>query len=154
MTMQAWAMYAWAAAVALAVAAGAWTATHRRDVRPTLPLEHVAGATLMGYVVFVLAAACAVTGILRRRPWGAVLGIGLGSAIVAWRLLMLITTWQTFGDQLGGDVYMALVSTSMGLEAVPALVAIVLLARPLLRRTSASGTAPAEWPAETATPAG
>lgn len=47
-TTEQWPMYVWAAAVALAIVAGAWTATNRREVRPALPVEHVAGAALVG----------------------------------------------------------------------------------------------------------
>ena len=45
---QQWAMYAWAAAVAGAVVAGLWVGTNRREIRPVLPLEHVAAAALIG----------------------------------------------------------------------------------------------------------
>ena len=42
------AMYVWAAAVTLAIVAGAWTGMNRRGIRPTLPPEHVAGAAIIG----------------------------------------------------------------------------------------------------------
>ena len=42
------AMFVWAAAVTLAIVAGAWTAMNRRDSRPTLPPEHVAGVAIIG----------------------------------------------------------------------------------------------------------
>lgn len=41
MTQQQWPMFVWAAVVA-----GAWTAINRTQVRPTLPIEHVAGAPI------------------------------------------------------------------------------------------------------------
>ena len=43
-----WPMYAWAAAVAIAIGAGLWSATNQRELRPALPLEHVAGAAVLG----------------------------------------------------------------------------------------------------------
>lgn len=43
-----WAMYGWAAAVALAIVAGIWSATTHHDRRPVLPPEHVAGAVFVG----------------------------------------------------------------------------------------------------------
>ena len=42
--------FAWAALVALAIVVGGWTARTRPEVRSTLPLEHVAGATLLALV--------------------------------------------------------------------------------------------------------
>jgi hypothetical protein len=185
-------MYLWAGAVALAVVAGAWAATRRPGARPDLPLQHVAGATLVGLfgwqmlvylpgsvlgywtltaglpelsgargqqayvvaqVVFVVAAALAVAGILRRRHWGAVLGIGLASAIVVLRVVMLVTTIQTFGGAINGDTYLAVTATSIGFEAVPALAALVLLLRPLIvgARPRAGATS-GEWPATRPSP--
>ncbi len=117
------AMFVWAAAVGLALVAAAWTATNRKAIRPTLPLEHVAGAAILGVLgwemlvhlpgtvmgiwtltaglgdvrgvegyqaflvaqaAFVIGVAIAIVGILRRRPWGAILGIGLAVARVVW----------------------------------------------------------------------
>ncbi|MEO8246806.1 MAG: hypothetical protein ABI622_06745 [Chloroflexota bacterium] len=49
MTYESWPTYVWAATVLLAIAAGAWTATNRPGVRPGVPLQHVAGATLLAY---------------------------------------------------------------------------------------------------------
>ena len=191
-TTDQWPMYLWAGAVALAVVAGAAMATQRRDPRPDLPLEHVAGATLVGlfgwqmliylpgsvlgywtliaglpdlsgtrgqqaYVVaqavFVVAAAFAVLGILRRRHWAAVLGIGLAAAIVVWRVIMLVTTVQTFGGAIGGDTYLAMAATSIGFEAVPALAAVVLLLRPLVvGARPRAGAASGDWTAARPSP--
>ena len=49
MTYESWPTYVWAATVLLAIAAGVWTATNRPGVRSGVPLQHVAGATLLGY---------------------------------------------------------------------------------------------------------
>ena len=46
---QQWAMYVWAAAVAIAVMVGIWYGTNRRGTRPGLPPEHVAAAALLGF---------------------------------------------------------------------------------------------------------
>ena len=189
---QQWAMYAWAAAVAGAVVAGLWVGTNRREIRPVLPLEHVAAAALIGsfgwemlvtlpgsvigYLtltaglgdvrgvegqqafvvaqgVYVAAAAAAIVGILRRRTWGFVLGIGLAAALAVWTLLNTIWTFVSFGESMGPDSYMSIVATTIGLRVVPAMVAIGLLAWPLVRHTTPRSTVPdsdGDWTASTA----
>lgn len=186
---QEWAMFVWAAAVALAVVAGVWVGTNHRVTRPELPLEHVAAATLIGYfgwemlvnlpgsalgfwtltaglgevrgvegqqafvvaqAVFVVAAAAAILGIMRRRSWGIVLGIGLAAAIVVWTVVNTIWIFQLFAESGGPDFYGSIVTTAVGLGIVPAVVAIGLLARPLRRRTGTrapAGTSDADWSA-------
>jgi hypothetical protein len=181
------AMFVWAAAVGLALAAGAWTAVNRRATRPALPLEHVAGAailgvfawemlvhlpgTVMGYwsltaglgdvrgldgyqvfvvaqVAFVIGAAFAIVGILRRRAWGAILGIGLAVARGVWSGAVLYETLSMFGDEVGNDLYLDFVTSVIGLQAIPALVVVALLAWPLVRRTAPGAEATeAQWPA-------
>ena len=179
---QQWAMFIWAAAVALAVLAGIWFARNRPDVRPDLPLEHVAGATLIGYfawemfvnlpgsllgfwsltaglgevrgvegqqafvaaqAVFVVAAGVAIFGILRRRTWGAALGVGLAVALVVWSAVNTLWLFTSFGDSIGSDFYASVVTTAVGLGVVPALAAIGLLVRPFVRRSSPRPTASA-----------
>jgi hypothetical protein len=169
-----WPMYVWAAAVALAVLAAGWTARTRPSVRPELPLEHVAGAaivglvgwellvylpgSLMGYwtmtaglgevrggveahqaflvgqVVFVIGAGFAIVGIIRRRPWGAVLGIGLAAAMAVYSVLQLVEITILFGASMQPDAYLETIATMIGTREIPALAAIALLAWPLLRR--------------------
>ena len=183
-------MFVWAAAVVLALVAAAWTATNRRDACETLPLEHVAGAailgvlgwevlvrlpgTVMGYwsltaglgdvrgiegyqvfvvaqAAFVIGAAFAIVGILRRRLWGAVLGIGLAVTRVVWSGAVLYEALSTFGDSMSNDVYLDFVTSVIGLQAVPAVVVIALLAWPLVRRTTPRAEASdAQWPAGSA----
>lgn len=172
-TGQQWSMLLWAAAVALAIAAGVWTAMNRREVRPGLRPAHAAGAALVGlfgwealvhlpgavmgywtltaglgdvqgvegrqaFVVaqfaFVIGAAFAVGGILRRRIWGSVLGIGLALAQVVWAGLVLFETTSMFAEVMGSDAYLSVVSGLIGMDAIPALAAIALLAWPLVRR--------------------
>lgn len=48
MPQEPWTLYAWAGVVLLVLAVGVWAATNRREIRPTLPPEHVAGATILG----------------------------------------------------------------------------------------------------------
>ena len=184
------AMYVWAAAVALAIVAGGWTAMNRRGIRPSLQLEHVAGAAIVGligwemlvhlpgawvaywlltaglgdvrgvegyqaYVVahaaFVIAAAFAVFGILRRRTWGAILGIGLASARVVWSGAGLFQTLTMYADNMGSDAILSLISNGIGMQAIPALAAIALLAWPMLRRTTPrADESGRDWPAAAA----
>ena len=104
-------------------------------------------AYLAGQVAFVVAAAFSVVGILRGRTWAAVMGIGLAVAVVVGRVAIFASTLATYGDALGADggLYLSMVSSTILLGAVPALVAAGLLARPLLRRASPpSGVAAAE----------
>ena len=175
MTEAQWPMFVWAALVALAIGAGAWTAINRREARPTLPLEHIAGAalvglfaweglvnlpgTVMGYwtltaglgdvrgvegkqlfvvaqAAFVVAAALAVVGILRRRTWGSMVGIGLSAALAVWSGLILFETTTMYGESMGVDAYLSVVSGVIGMRAIPALVVIGLLAWPMVRRTT------------------
>ena len=190
MTQQQWPMFVWAAAVALAIVAGAWIAINRPQIRPTLPVEHVAGAALLGlfgwetlvdlpgvvmgywtltaglgdvrgvegdqaFVVaqaaFVVAAAFAVTGILRRRAWGAVLGIGLAASIVVRIGLVLFETTALYAVSMGGGTYFGVVSTLVGMQAIPALGIIALLGWPMIRRTTPPvGAADRDWPAAAA----
>jgi len=184
-----WPLYVWAAAVALAVVAAAWTATNRRSVRPELPLAHVAGATLiaffgwqmlihlpgavMGYwnltaglgdvdgvreqqayvagqAVFVVAAAFAVVGILRRRTWGAVLGIGLALTHALSAVIAMINTLVVVGASADGGLYLNFVASTIGLNAIPALAAAALIAFPLWQPTPPVDAAPADWSGEPA----
>lgn len=172
---QQWAMYAWAGAVALTVFAGVWAATNQRSVRSVLPLEHIAGATLVGsfawdmlvqlpgslygiwtltaglgdvlgdepqqafvaaQILFVAAGALAVPGILRRRVWGIVLGIGLSVALVLWAVLSASHLVAQVGGSMPPDVVTSILVNAVGLSVMPALVAIGLLAWPLLRRAT------------------
>jgi hypothetical protein len=189
---QQWPMYAWAAAVAVAAVAALWVATRRREIRPALPLEHVAAAALIGYFgwemlvnfpgsvmgywsltaglgdargveaqqafviaqgVYVAGASSAVVGILRRRTWGIVLGIGLAAALTVWTALNTVWLFVSFGESMSPDSYLGIVTSTIGLGVVPALVAIGLLAWPLARHTTARPTTPSsgrDWTGSTA----
>jgi hypothetical protein len=94
-----------------------------------------------GFVValaaFAVAAALAVWGILRRRVWGIVLGIGLAAAQLALTLVGVTQTIVLYGESLGDMTYLELVGTTIALRAVPPIAAIVLLAWPLFRASRA-----------------
>jgi len=171
-TIDDWPAFVWAGAVALAILAGGLMAAAKRPPRESLPLVHVAGATLIGFfgwlalthlpgtimgywaltaglpdvdgieaqqvyvvgqIVFIVAGGLAIVGILRRASWGAVLGIGLAIAQLIWHLAVLYQTLSLYGDSFGDDVYLDLVLSLIGAQAVPALAAVVLLAWPLLK---------------------
>jgi len=89
---------------------------------------------VVGQIVFVVAAALAIAGILRRAQWGAVLGIGLALAQLIWHLAILYETWSLYGDSMGDGTYLDLALTLIGAQAGPALAAVVLLAWPFVRR--------------------
>ena len=91
-------------------------------------------AFVVTQAVFVVAAAFAVLGILRRRTWGTVLGIGLAVAVVVWRVLVMLAVVQQVGQSMDGGTYLSTVANLIGMGAIPALAGAVLLGLPLLRR--------------------
>jgi len=167
-----WAMYVWAATVALAIVAGIWSATTHRDVRPSLPTEHVAGVALLAFfgwemllglpeavkgysllsaglgdlrdlqpqqaflaaqAAFAIGTGFAVVGVLRRRTWGAVLGIGLAVSLVVASVLSFATVTATMAESMDPDTYWSFVVSIFGLRAIPALAAAALLLWPIVR---------------------
>lgn len=86
---------------------------------------------------FVVAAALAVYGILRRRPWGLVLGIGVAGTRALMSLASSINLFSMNGDPLGPEGLAFNVFTLFAERVVPALAAIGLLLWPLLRGSSA-----------------
>jgi hypothetical protein len=165
-------MYVWAAAVAVAIAAGVWTATRRREPRASLAPQQAAGAALIGlfgweslvdlpgsvigyfslsaglgelrgleaqqafvvaHAAFVIAAGFAVAGILRRRTWGAVLGIGLAAAVVVLSALTFAQMQAIYAESMTGDAYFSVVASIIGMRMIPALAAVALLLWPLMR---------------------
>jgi hypothetical protein len=161
-------LWAWVAVVAGAVLAAVVARRFRPGLLPSLPLRHVAGATLVAVIgwqallslpgsvlqlfsafagihgptgesayeafvaaggVFVAASPVAVVAILRRRPWGAVLGIGICVAHIGTSLLGAVGMLSLMGEI--ADPNLIWYALSFGLSAVPAIVGIVLLAGPL-----------------------
>jgi hypothetical protein len=187
-----WPMYAWIAAVALAVVAGLWSARTHRAVRASLPPEHVAGAALVGLfgwemlvnvpgelagfvtlsaglaeapevraqqgliaaqAAFAIAAGFAVVGILRRRTWGAVLGIGLAASIVLSAVLAVANVIATVAESMPPDTFWAFAVSIIGLRVIPAVAAAALLLWPLVRWTGHRTEPVSAWaePGEEAT---
>lgn len=108
-------------------------------------------AYAVAQAAFVIAAAFAVFGILRRRTWGAILGIGLAAARVVWSGVGLFQTLTMYADSMSSDAILSLVSSGIGMQAIPALAAIALLAWPLLRRTTPrADESGRHWPAAAA----
>ena len=89
-------------------------------------------AFLAASAVFAVAAVLAVVGILRRRPWAIVLGIGLAATRAAMSLAAAVS-FLTYAENFEPDQFGQLLATSLAQNAVPALVATGLLLWPLLR---------------------
>ena len=87
-------------------------------------------AFVVAACVFVAASVVAVVAILRRRTWGAVLGIGVCVAQIGTSVLG-VTSMLSFMGDFGTDPNMMWFAISFALSAVPAIVGIVLLAGPL-----------------------
>ena len=169
-TTEDWILWAWVAVVAAAVLAAALARRLRPGLLPAVPLQHVAGATLVAVIgwqalvnlpgtvlqyfttfagigrptgesayeayvvaacVFVAASAVAVVAILRRRPWGSVLGIGLCVAHICTSFVGIASMLSLMGN-MGGDPNLTWYTITFALSAVPAIVGIMLLARPLI----------------------
>lgn len=93
-------------------------------------------------VLLVVASALAIVGILRRRPWGIVLGIGVAVARVAVGSTALVQ-WLALSAEVVGDAnYLPTALSIVGMSLVPPVVAIVLLAWPLLPRSDAASVPP------------
>ena len=102
-------------------------------------------AYVAALALFAIGAAFAVVGILRRRTWGAVLGMGLAAAVVVMIAIVMIQTISMVGSAIGDDAYLSFALGSVGQRAIPALAAIVLLAWPFLRRRAPRAEEP-DWP--------
>ena len=97
-------------------------------------------------VVFAVAAAVAVVATLRRHAWGAVLGIGLALSTVASSVATLVWFVGATGPEtVGPNGYLPILLTLIAMRVVPALVAAVLLAWPMLPRRSNPGMAAGAW---------
>jgi hypothetical protein len=161
---QVWPLYAWAAVVTAAIVAGVWTALKVREARSVLPLEHVAGAALVGLFgwesIFQLPGAWVgflsltagmgsdVSGDEAQQAYVAALAlfaIGSAAAVVVMLAIVMIQTISMVGSAVGDDTYLTFVLGSVGQRAVPALAAIALLAWPLVRRPAPHPEEPA-WP--------
>lgn len=95
-----------------------------------------------GSVVFVLASGLAIVGILRRRAWGAVLGIGLALARVAVGITSLFQWLALSGSVVGDNTYLPTALSIIGMSLVPPLAAAALLLWPLVARSSVPSVPP------------
>jgi hypothetical protein len=100
-------------------------------------------AFIVASAAFVLAAVLAIYGILRRRPWGLVFGIGVAGTRVAMTLASAVNLFSIGLDPFGPAGLAWNVVDLIALRVVPAVVAIVLLLWPLLSRSTAE-TLPVE----------
>lgn len=112
-------------------------------------------AFVIASAAFVAAAAVAIYGILRLRPWG-VLGIGVAATRVAMSVAGSIQLFSTNLDLFGPEALGYNVIIAFALSGLPAVVGVVLLVWPLLR-TSRVGGPPvetADWSGEPSPEAG
>ena len=93
---------------------------------------------VIGQAIFVVNAALAIVGIVRRALWGVVLGIGSSAAMVLWNALLLYETMRLNAESVGAGDYFGAVLPVTALQMVPALVAIGLLVSPLRRHALAA----------------
>lgn len=93
-------------------------------------------AFVVASAAFAAAAVAAVMGILRRRPWGIVLGIGLAVARTAMSLAAAVSL-LSFAESFAPDQFGQLLATTLAQNAVPALAAIGLLLWPFRRGSTA-----------------
>ena len=91
---------------------------------------------------FVVGVAIAIVGVLRRHKWGAVLGIGLAASHVIGSVATLVSLgiFESGAEVFGDGGYFALVAPTLVMGAVPPIIAIGLLAWPMIRRSP--GTTP------------
>ena len=105
---------------------------------------------------FVGAAVLAIYGILRRRPWGVVLGIGVAVTRAAMSVASAANLLSMGIDAFGPEGLASNVVTGLALNGLPALVAIALLLWPLLRgpTTEAPPVDTVDWSADPSPEAG
>jgi hypothetical protein len=100
-------------------------------------------AFLAAQAAFAVGAGFAVMGILRRRTWGSVLGIGLALTLVVSSTLNLANITATMAESMSADAYWSTVASLIGMQAIPALAAAALLLWPLLRPAARQLESPA-----------
>ena len=97
-------------------------------------------AFVVASAAFVVAAALAVYGTLRRRPWGLVLGIGVAGTSALTAVASSVNLFMINGDPFGPSGLAWNVFTLVAERVVPPLVAIGLLLWPL--RSPSTAEAP------------
>lgn len=106
-------------------------------------------AFLVASAVFAVATVLAMVGIVRLRPWGTVLGIGLAATRLATSVAAAVNM-LSLAESMDPTNFGQLLWTTLSLNALPPLVAIGLLLWPL-RRGPSTETPPVEiveWSAD------
>ena len=113
-------------------------------------------AFMVASAALVVAAALAIYGILRRRPWGVVLGIGVAATRAAMSVASTVNLFSMGLDPFGPEGLGYNVATGLALNGLPALVAIALLLWPLLRGSTAEAPPvdTVDWSGDPSTEAG
>ena len=104
-------------------------------------------AFMVASVAFVIAAALAIYGILRRRPWGVALGIGVAGTRLVTALVSTANLFTLNGEFFGPAGVGWNAAILLAERAIPAAAAIVLLLWPLLRgsHTEAPPVEAVDW---------
>jgi hypothetical protein len=103
-------------------------------------------AYLIVATAFVVGSAIATIGILRRRTWGAILGIGLAAAHVVGTASTLINLamLESEAEVVAGGGYFTFIAPTMVMGSVPPIVAIGLLVWPIVRHPSDADVPPTD----------
>jgi hypothetical protein len=94
------------------------------------------GPYVLAAIAVVVGSAVAVIGILRRKRWGTVLGVGMAAAYVGTSILGAVGWLAVMGQATGYGGILMVYGAVYLLGAVPALVAIALLLWPARGRAS------------------
>ncbi len=113
-------------------------------------------AFMVASAVFVVAAGLAIYGILRRRPWGLVLGAGVAGTRLVMAIVASVNLLTLNGELFGPAGLAWNAATVVAERAVPAAAAIVLLLWPLLRGSTADAppVETADWHPDPSTEVG
>ena len=107
-------------------------------------------AFMVASAAFVVGAGLAIYGILRLKPWGLVLGIGVAATRVVMTLASAVNLFSLGLDPFGPGGLAWNVVDLIALRALPAVAAVVLLVWPLLRAstTDAPPVETVDWSGE------
>ncbi len=93
-------------------------------------------AFMVASVAFVIAAALAIYGVVRRRPWGVALGVGVAGTRLVTALVSTANLLTLNGEFFGPDALGWNAAMFVAERALPAVAAIVLLLWPLVSRST------------------
>ena len=107
-------------------------------------------AFMVASAAFVVGAGLAIYGILRLKPWGLVLGIGVAATRFVMTLASAVNLFSLGLDPFGPGGLAWNVVDLIALRALPAVAAVVLLVWPLLRAstTDAPPVETVDWSGE------